>query len=177
MAPQQPVRTFSTGGGSCSLAGFLNCSTEGGYDIFDAILGEPGTYLALDMYGNLGFGFSEELWVQSKNYLDEEIPKLRANQAAGNITSFDANPALTVWTQDYGGLFTTTMGLIPDKLMVVADYLSLIGQLTLKEQYAYSLGRYDLAFARRRDLVPFALLLAEEQNALAEESLATFDVH
>jgi RHS repeat-associated protein len=36
-----------------------------GDDIFSAIMGEPGTYLAIDMYGNLSYGFSTSLWQQA----------------------------------------------------------------------------------------------------------------
>ena len=41
-----------------------------GNDIFDAISGAPGTYVSTDMYGNIGFGFSNELWSATHNAID-----------------------------------------------------------------------------------------------------------
>lgn len=43
---------------------------EGGYDIFDAIEGAAGTYVSYDIYGRMSFGFSEELWSQTMNFID-----------------------------------------------------------------------------------------------------------
>jgi RHS repeat-associated protein len=53
------------GGGGSGSAMF-------GYDIFDAISGAPGTYLSYDMYGNMSFGFSVDLWRQTWNLIDAE---------------------------------------------------------------------------------------------------------
>jgi RHS repeat-associated protein len=38
------------------------CADIAGNDIFDALGGSPGTYLTMDEYGNLGFGFSIDKW-------------------------------------------------------------------------------------------------------------------
>ena len=47
-------------------------TTNQGYDIFDAMMGAPGTYLTLDIYGNVGFGFSDKLWSQTWGFIDYE---------------------------------------------------------------------------------------------------------
>jgi RHS repeat-associated protein len=52
-----------------------------GNDIFDAIAGAPGTYLAVDTRGNLGFGFSEELWSQTWGFIDTAREQGFANVA------------------------------------------------------------------------------------------------
>jgi RHS repeat-associated protein len=100
-----------------------DCIGEGGYTIFDAIAGEPGTYLTTNMYGQLGFGFSEDLWIQTQNYLDQEFAKL---EASGQ--SFNPNPILTVNMQDFG-LYSSTTGLVPEWLQLQAGQNWLFMQL------------------------------------------------
>jgi RHS repeat-associated protein len=39
--------------------------TISGNDIYDAMMGAPGTYLTLDIHGNVSFGFDEGLWMQT----------------------------------------------------------------------------------------------------------------
>ncbi len=41
-----------------------------GNDIFDAVDGSVGTYLTIDQYGNLGFGFSLGLWAGTLDMID-----------------------------------------------------------------------------------------------------------
>jgi RHS repeat-associated protein len=41
-----------------------------GNDIFDALNGQPGTFLYIDMYGNMGFGFDVGLWEATYGLID-----------------------------------------------------------------------------------------------------------
>ncbi len=43
-----------------------------GNDIFDAITGQPGTYLSRDMYGNLSWGFSIPAWYSAIATLEQQ---------------------------------------------------------------------------------------------------------
>lgn len=79
-----------------------------GNDLLDAIAGQPGTYLTVNMYGQLGFGFSSTLWAQTEGYLDMTISKL---ESSGQ--EFEQNPVLTVIRRDLGALSTET-GLVPE---------------------------------------------------------------
>jgi len=63
----------SGGGFGCSEDGIaVNCGMveTNGYTIFDAIRGEPGSYLSFDAYGNVGFGFSLQLWTATWAVID-----------------------------------------------------------------------------------------------------------
>ena len=51
-----------------------------GNNIFDAIAGAPGTYLNIDMYGNVGWGFSLDLYRATVNLND----LMRKELANGN---------------------------------------------------------------------------------------------
>jgi RHS repeat-associated protein len=44
--------------------------SDRGNTISDALAGAPGTYITLDMRGNLGFGFDEGLWGQTWSFID-----------------------------------------------------------------------------------------------------------
>jgi YD repeat-containing protein len=97
----------SGGGGSIQdLSGFV----EGGYDIFDAIDGEPGTYLSTNFYGQLGFGFSEELWSATENFIDVSIAG-----ASEGVVFAPPTGAFGVTVQDLG-TETVVQGIIPDIL-------------------------------------------------------------
>jgi RHS repeat-associated protein len=69
--------------GPCPMSqGYFNTGrTDHGYDIFDAMMGAPGTYLTLDIHGNVGFGFDEGLWMQTWGFIDWE----RSKPGAGNV--------------------------------------------------------------------------------------------
>ncbi len=62
-------------GNGCLMSGYLGggnffCdfgTLVFGNDIFDAIGGSPGTFLSLDIYGHLSFGFSPNLWTATWN--------------------------------------------------------------------------------------------------------------
>ncbi len=95
-----------------------------GNDIFDAISGEPGTYLRLDMYGNLNFGFSIDLWAKTWNHIDEERSQLASmkevavqdhDQLALEQLAKASIPdhGWMVTVQDFG-VFELTGGIIPE---------------------------------------------------------------
>ena len=93
----QSWTSFGGGGGGIIL----------GNDIFDAIAGAPGTYLSLNMYGQMSFGFSERLWSATQNFLDQN-PSLRGS--AG----------LQVLAQDLGAQQVTS-GLVPEYLSLAQE--------------------------------------------------------
>jgi RHS repeat-associated protein len=68
------------GGGGWSAAGYFFSNLTFGNDIFDALGGAPGTFLTLNMHGQQGFGFSEDLWSMTQNFLDHN-PYLRGSSA------------------------------------------------------------------------------------------------
>ena len=64
-------KLFCTGaGGQNPYAADESMPDEYGYDIFDAVEGQVGTYLSLNEYGVLSFGFSEELWAATYSFID-----------------------------------------------------------------------------------------------------------
>jgi len=77
-----------------------------GNTIFDAIQGAPGTFLTVDERGNIGFGFSDALWSQTLNTIDEQRAKaedpnstvLHSTQTGQPITDGNGNPI--VWPHD-----------------------------------------------------------------------------
>lgn len=91
-----------------------------GNTIFDALMGEPGTYLIENLYGQLSFGFSSDLWSLTLNIIDAE--------AAGwnNVAQFQGIPLGILNTQvslsssgwvtyieDLGG-YSAESGILPD---------------------------------------------------------------
>jgi len=80
-----------------------------GFDIFDALEAAAGTYLTVDMFGNIGFGFSTELFSQYWNQLDLQRagpnnPKyLEAlnNQLAANIAALEEEGKTWDQIQDF----------------------------------------------------------------------------
>lgn len=62
-------RNFCGGGGNPYAQDFSQVD-EYGNNIFDAIEGAPGTYLTINEQGQLGFGFSEDLWSNTLNIID-----------------------------------------------------------------------------------------------------------
>jgi RHS repeat-associated protein len=89
------------GGGSLSEDYFLSSLTFGN-DIFDALGGVPGTYVHLDIRGNMSLGFSLDLYSETQNFLDQN----------SNL-NLRGNPALQVVVQDLGTQQITS-GLVPE---------------------------------------------------------------
>ena len=101
----------ASGGSDCAD---LTCQYAGN-DIFDAIAGAPGTYISYNMYGQLSFGFSIDLWMATENFID----------AANTRTTFwKTGPVATtgyeVIAHDYGAN-STTSGFIPELLSATAQ--------------------------------------------------------
>lgn len=97
-----------------------------GNDIFDAISGAPGTYLAYDIYGNIGFQFSPELWTATLNMIDSaRDPEI----ARGNALAPYPTSGFQMVVRDLGWT-SEAMGLLP-------DYTAAVGQvnyLAVEEQ-------------------------------------------
>ena len=93
-----------------------------GNDIFDAITGTPGTYLSLNMYGQMSFGFSEQLWAETWNFIDQ------ATLTLGNL-SISSTPSTTgyqVLIQNFG-TGDQTSGFIPDLISAMQEGLQAAG--------------------------------------------------
>jgi hypothetical protein len=58
-----------------SFASLLSFANSAGNDIFDALAGAPGTYYYTDLHGNLGWGFSPQLWASTWNFIDVFGPR------------------------------------------------------------------------------------------------------
>ena len=93
-----------------------------GNDIFDAVTGTPGTYLSLNMYGQMSFGFSEQLWAETWNFIDQ------ATLTLGNL-SISSTPSTTgyqVLIQNFG-TGDQTSGFIPDLISAMQEGLQAAG--------------------------------------------------
>jgi RHS repeat-associated protein len=93
----------SSGGGAGSL--FM------GNDIFDAIAGEPGTYIYVDMYGNLSFGFSVDLWQATFTFIDQTRTRLAHSPESPKPADIDYQ----VYIRNSGSDIVIS-GFIPDLL-------------------------------------------------------------
>lgn len=101
-----------------------------GNNIFDAIVGQPGTYLSLDMYGNLSWGFSIDLYNQTWNFIDRErstkgLTVLASNNPHIQYTIPPLYPEMTgyqVLVHDFG-TGSLISGFIPDLLAAVQNQL------------------------------------------------------
>jgi hypothetical protein len=71
--------------------------------------GPPATYITLDIYGNLGFGFSFDLYSITKNIVDVEYRKF-PNKGLTYPTS-----GFQVFVTNYG-VYSTVSGIVPDLL-------------------------------------------------------------
>ncbi len=81
-----------------------------GNNIFDALSGAPGTYISIDMYGNVGFGFDPVLWEATLKWEDTQNAQ---KQAAGTgALDYKWDGFQVVVTKD--GLDTQVYGPIPE---------------------------------------------------------------
>ena len=74
----------NAGGDPASLF-FDDSQVIEGYTIFDALSGQAGTYLYTNMYGQTGFGFSENLWSVTNNIIDAAAKGWNFVQTEGGI--------------------------------------------------------------------------------------------
>ena len=103
---------------------FNSLGTVMGNDIFDALSGDPGTFLNLDTHGNLSFGFSTGLYSQTWNFIDDERSAVAALDLGvwklGAWLGLDPSDVPTtgydVVQYDLGGGQYTSSGLVPDLL-------------------------------------------------------------
>jgi len=103
--------------GPCPMSqGYFNTGrTDHGYDIFDAMMGAPGTYLTLDIYGNVGFGFDEELWMRTWAFVDYEQSRNRAGLVpiSGYVVNKDWDPVQRATSATPAENLAEPKGLIP----------------------------------------------------------------
>jgi RHS repeat-associated protein len=152
---------FEASSDHCVMEGNVSsCGSNGvifGNDIFDAISGAPGTYLTMDMYGNVGFGFSPELWGQTWNAIDAErnaVAALDVSVWRHDHFWLGLNPydeptngyvvlQRDLGTPDINAQYSTT-GLIPD-LQNIAQESAQLGAMVpsdLQQQYRSRLGAW-----------------------------------
>ena len=101
-----------------------------GYGIFDAVRGEPGTYLAFDMYGNLSFGFDAGLWAATHNAIDSSSITARVGPVGGPgfSTNFQASSDhWNVYVQNLGA-DTIVSGIMPE-FIAFAKYSAMLGSM------------------------------------------------
>ena len=110
---QQPLPVYVTSHSHCDPDLQVTCVdssglTENGYDIFDAIAGAPGTYVTHDAFGRLGFGFSEDLYFTTLNFIDSGTSLL-----ANTSVSVRNGNGFQVYVQNYG-YDGRVSGFVPD---------------------------------------------------------------
>jgi RHS repeat-associated protein len=124
-----------SGGGPGSLMGGTGLGAIFGNDIFDAIAGASGTFLSLNMYGQLSFGFSIELYQTTLQLVDALNASLKSGPPCPGCVIFVGNVAVMFppgdfqfstssgWqvTQMNLGTDTLTSGVLPD-LANALDY-------------------------------------------------------
>lgn len=137
--PFQPKRgcgsnwpEYDEGGGDGS--GYDDQQIVFGYDIFDAIAGASGTYLYTDFYGNLSFGFDENLWTTTYNFIDGEAQGISPSNATafglilGSVTTQAYLPSQEGWqfyVQDLGNEETAS-GTLPTLESLTASLMNLM---------------------------------------------------
>jgi len=102
-----------------------------GNDIFDALSGEPGTYLYFGTNGSLGFGFSIPLWQETENYIDATM---QANPGLAELVP----PSGYVVVEQQLGADVVATGLIPDIEALAQEQLQLADMM---DAGAYYLNR------------------------------------
>ncbi len=115
--PVQITNCFPWGNAGGGGGGGSFGSVVFGNDIFDAIAGAPGTYLSIDMYGNVGFGFSVDLWQHTWNFIDAADAQNRRYGLGPVATS-----GYQVQLRDLGA-DSLTSGLIPELIAAAAEGL------------------------------------------------------
>ena len=106
-----------------------------GNDIFDAIGGVPGTYLTMNMFGQLGFGVSIDIWKATYNAIDN-VPSV----VSGPILTAGTGPSAFIGTSNVNvaqsgwvvlltdlGTGTTASGILPDAI-ALSQAATLLGQ-------------------------------------------------
>lgn len=126
-----------------------------GYSFLDAVIGAPGTYLAVDQRGNMGFGFSLDLYNETENLIDAE----RRGAAGSSLRDFSI-PA-TGYTVFYTGIGlptgTQVSGLIPDRDALAAERNELVAMMPegARGLYYRDLATYGPEVALSRALGEF----------------------
>ena len=82
-----------------------------GNDIFDALSGAPGTYLTLDMFGNLNWAFSYALYSATYNVIDSLQQNL--SSSSGNFDSAPPQSFFRVLVTN-NGTETQEFGFVPE---------------------------------------------------------------
>lgn len=122
----------SSNGGPCYGCLFDNTNTILGYTIFDAIEGLPGTYLFYNVYGQMTFGWSLDLFTQEANYADGRILSYyNGNRAArpgdvGDLVEAQINLYGSSWrvtVLDWGN-YSQISGFIPELMALEEKTIS-----------------------------------------------------
>ena len=91
-----------------------------GYTIWDALEGAAGTYVTTNIYGQTGFGFSEDLWMATNNIIDAEAQGVTTVATVlgipvGTLTTqfFLSSTGWRTDVEDFGN-YTIMSGILPD---------------------------------------------------------------
>jgi hypothetical protein len=159
-------------------------TTISGYSLYDAMRGEPGSYLTDDMYGNLGFGFSVNLWEETWKIIDSERTQtftmsddlLGTHSAKGALSFENGAPDTWVLVENLG-FDTVVSGPVPDFLSALSDFsranTNLGETFWLDFKVRYSLDKGDALKAmdeawqllQARDPLHYSQLFSSTQQA------------
>ncbi len=126
------------GGGGYSDAAYIfdDSTVILGYTVFDAIAGVPGTFLNVDVNGQISFGFSVDLYLGTLNIIDGVRSGVINPNSSGlphDITEAGPYPwdGFQVYVHQFGN-YTTMSGLIPDYVQTQDALASAMAYATQK---------------------------------------------
>jgi hypothetical protein len=118
-----------------------------GNNIFDAVRGEPGTYLTLDMYGRLSWGFSTNLYQATWRFID----LIRITGGAYHFAA--ATSGYQVYIEKLGAM-TVAAGFIPEYVAAQqAAWQKFGAPPTPPEDLASATAFYKLALELETDVL------------------------
>ena len=143
---------------------------KGGYDFFDAIAGAPGTYITHDMYGHMGFGFSEELWQATQAYKDGNETQNQKREEKAKVGSIVYSNHLTdgfvVYIDNFGG-DQIVSGLIPELAALAQEQKQSVAATvpTYIQEQVNQLVQHGIDFGKAFDTVLFNAILNNDDWA------------
>lgn len=109
-------------------------SAASGYDVFDAIAGAPGTYVSYDTHGQMSYGFSRDLYLQTMSLIDYA----RAYPFSGGVPqSVNGSTGYNVTVLDLG-TDVVTSGPLPDLIKAFSDMRYVFSDMPTLYQEMYN---------------------------------------
>jgi RHS repeat-associated protein len=115
------------GNAACNAPAPNSFNIQFGNDIFDAINGEPGTYLSYDRNGRMGFGFSVNLWQATHaavDWMSSNLPKdlvYNGTVIGTESVQFGTVSGIETTVRDFG-TYTETTGVMQEFYTAVAEW-------------------------------------------------------